>query len=77
MQMLLVYASDDEGHDWVDSCWQEEKREGAIERAMEFRERGFRSTVIAFAANHGNESMADEWDDDFQEQILPWDNDED
>ena len=81
MKILTLWAAtydeDDPNCYWLDSCWTEDKQEEAVKRAMEYRTKGFRSAVVTFTANHGNESMADEWDEDFQEIILPWNNEGD
>jgi hypothetical protein len=71
MRILLVWVSNDKEHEWVDSCWTEDKKEAAIERATRFRDNGFNSAIIAYTANHCS-NMCDEWDEEFQEAILEW-----
>lgn len=71
MRILLVWVSDGEEQEWVDSCWTEDKQEAAIERAMLFRDNGFNSAVVAYAVNHHN-TMCNDWDEDSQEMILQW-----
>lgn len=71
MRILLVWVSNDEEQEWVDSCWTEDKQEAAIERAMRFRDKGFNSAVIAQALNHCS-NMRNEWNEEFQEEILQW-----
>lgn len=71
MRILLVWVSDSEENEWVDSCWTEDNQEAAIGRAIRFRDKGFNSAVIAQTLNHYS-SMRNEWDDEYQETILQW-----
>ena len=71
MRILLVWVSDNDEQEWVDSCWTEDNQEAAIGRAMRFRTEGFDSAVIAQTVNQYS-NMRNEWDDAYQETILPW-----
>ena len=75
MKILLVYVSDtnedDFVHDWIDSCWTEDKTAEAIQRAHEIREMGCTSAVIAYKANQFGCS-SDEWNDNIEEIVLDW-----
>ena len=71
MRILFVWVTDNEENEWVDSCWTEDKREAAINRAEQFRNEGFRSAVVAYTANHYS-ATGNDWDGASQEMILQW-----